>query len=540
MKLHFFRYKGASQRGLAIPLFLISLIGLLFLLGLVIDISNLYHAQIRLQRSVDGAALASAKLQHKPIDINSSQQRQELIDNIEWVAKEVVKESLAAQNYQPHQYDMPTYVSAHFPSSTMPAPGTTVRGPHTIVRAHLKPNLYLLNLLPDFISNPILTAEAEAEARSAIISVILDISGSMNSNMGGIKKIDALKQAAKQFVNLLRNSRDIVSLTTFSDRAQLRVAANDYWDTSSQINNHRNTLVNTIEAINAGGWTNSSESLFIGWQSIKDQVATYPFLPCFVVFFTDGAPNHSSVNWVKPQNNSSNSFVENPSISDANHSDFWYTYKSSLNVPINYWYRSYIDSQANYRFDPFCPLGSGSRCSGPNNLRFTDVFKNSHDLEFRVPGRHSNDNIDGRKYTLFRAPNTNDRHNTQLRQLHYLTAIAMSDYIRFKGCTVFSIGLGQLEDDFSKFYQTISDDMLRRKDYFLSRVANDSTCGDLPQIQNSPGGCLDLPISYGIETYQELEEKNVSKGNYYPTDDPNTLTAIFREILANIRLRINQ
>ena len=58
------------------------------------------------------------------------------------------------------------------------------------------------------------------QRRKVDVMLILDRSGSMTEQIGGISKIDAAKQGLKQFVNLVGNN-DALGLTVFSDSSDV-------------------------------------------------------------------------------------------------------------------------------------------------------------------------------------------------------------------------------------------------------------------------------------------------------------------------------
>lgn len=527
---------AASESGAFLPFFLVIFFVILGILGLAVDLTSFFRTQLRLQRSVDAAALAAARLQHQPLDpgVPLETARQRIHD----ATAQVLLANFQETGLSDQIVGTPV-INVSMADRDPPPPGEPMRGAHTSVSAQARPPLLILDMVPFIESVTTVAASAEAEARSAIISMVVDVSGSMGQSMPGenpITKIAALKQAAHGFVDSLRTGRDVVALSRFSSSASNLVPPNSYWDTAAALEAHRDSLDSAIDGLAANGRTNASEALFTAYNSVRDATRSFPFLPCYIVFFTDGAPNISTANWVP---STSGSFMnDNPTQNPARALDPlpWYAFvddQDPLNIITdNHWYRSFGGYHSNdTSLSPFC--AAGVPCSGPGDRLLANALGRGNPIAFRAPGRASTDGPDGRLYSTFTFTAANDEDN--MRRLHYLTALAMADYIRAQSCTIFSIGLGQRETVFDNFYHRIREDSLPRKDYFLSRLANDRSCGGASYITD----CLDEPNGF-VDSYDELDGQNALRGRYYPTDDPSELAGKFQDVLANIRLRLNR
>jgi len=122
------------------------------------------------------------------------------------------------------------------------------------------------------------------QRRKVDVMLILDRSGSMTEQIGGIAKIDAARQGMKQFVNLLGNN-DALGLTVFSD-------SSDVLTPVTQLGPKRQDVLNRIDGIIPGG----STRLF---DTIAEQVKALQAMPSknikAVVVLTDGIDNQSQI-----------------------------------------------------------------------------------------------------------------------------------------------------------------------------------------------------------------------------------------------------
>ncbi len=122
------------------------------------------------------------------------------------------------------------------------------------------------------------------QRRKVDVMLILDRSGSMTEQIGGIAKIDAARQGMKQFVNLLSDN-DALGLTVFSDSSDVLMPV-------TQLGPKRQDVLNRIDGIIPGG----STRLF---DTIAEQVQALQSMPSknikAVVVLTDGMDNLSQL-----------------------------------------------------------------------------------------------------------------------------------------------------------------------------------------------------------------------------------------------------
>jgi Ca-activated chloride channel family protein len=123
------------------------------------------------------------------------------------------------------------------------------------------------------------------ERRKVEVMLVLDRSGSMDDQIGGISKLEATKRGLKQFVNLLSDS-DSVGLTVFGDTA-------DVISPASQLGPKRQDLLTRIGDIISDGSTRLFDTINEQVQALQNQ-PTQDIKA--VVVLTDGRDNRSSLN----------------------------------------------------------------------------------------------------------------------------------------------------------------------------------------------------------------------------------------------------
>lgn len=118
------------------------------------------------------------------------------------------------------------------------------------------------------------------QRRKVDVMLVLDRSGSMNDDVGGVSKIEAAKQGLADFVNLLGDD-DGLGLTVFSDQANVLSPI-------SPLGAKRQSIFSTIKGISADGSTRL-------YNTVSEQVRALQEMPSkhirAVVVLTDGMDN---------------------------------------------------------------------------------------------------------------------------------------------------------------------------------------------------------------------------------------------------------
>ncbi len=255
----------SEERGAYVVLFAGIIVGFFTLLALAVDTAHRQRIKLVLQRSVDSASVAATNLLE-----------QQSIGAIRDVAKQVVIDNLTRSGVP---------VDPNEISVSLITPPTSSEPRQAMVRATVRPELYLLGPFVGY--HPDLTADATATNVKRTVALVLDRSGSMNGNApcdtGSCSKIDALKYAAKRFVELFGGD-DRLALISFSTAATV--------DYSMTRRPDINQVKNIIDNLDAEDSTNTGDALNLAIQELNSSVNNdlTPSDLAAVVLITDGAP----------------------------------------------------------------------------------------------------------------------------------------------------------------------------------------------------------------------------------------------------------
>jgi hypothetical protein len=131
--------------------------------------------------------------------------------------------------------------------------------------------------------------------KSANVFMLLDVSGSMNEQVGGRTKSSRLVEAAANFIDMFNPYHDkfaIIPYATSADTGQVPTMAhlNDLESRQSEGGFLKAKM--DISRLDIGGQTNQCDALIQVIRSIEeDEALQDPSTPKFVLLFSDGAPN---------------------------------------------------------------------------------------------------------------------------------------------------------------------------------------------------------------------------------------------------------
>lgn len=272
----------ASQKGVALPIVAAIFFALLTILGVSVDAGNLYRAQLRLQRSVDAAAIGGTYL-FGEVDISKIQ-------------PSTLK--IAQSNIQSGGL----FVTA--PTYRVDV-GVNANGSNEIqVRGTAQVPLLILRLVPGFLSPKTVSAYARSVASRAIISLVVDLSGSMNCQAEGAcqvhlkdsrpttTKLFKMKEAAIAFINMLNEG-------TNGDQVALIGFNNSFIRYQAMAPLNKSQLIGAIQAIPAPdnhAMTNIQSGIQEGdaqFTNFVNNVNNDEGVRKFLVLISDGAPTES-------------------------------------------------------------------------------------------------------------------------------------------------------------------------------------------------------------------------------------------------------
>lgn len=258
----FFR-RSLTQKGISVMVTGIMLVITVPFAGLAIDVGVLYLVKAKLQGATDAAALAAARNLNLGMTLAAQQA------NADTGARSVFNFNFPS-GYMGSTSPTVTTAFSQLNASTLKVDVTgTVNTP-----------LYFMRILGG--ASQTVSAVGTATRRSVNLYLVLDKSGSMNSNSG----CSNMRTAATTFVNYFANGRDKLGLITFNGGYKVDFTANA---------NFNPGINNAISAITCGGTTGTANAVWQAYQGLL--TLAEPLALNIIVLMTDGQPNGLTANW---------------------------------------------------------------------------------------------------------------------------------------------------------------------------------------------------------------------------------------------------
>ncbi len=237
------------------------------IVGLAIDAGFLYAVKARLSAAVDAAALAAAR----SLALGQTIAEQEGSAQARAAAFFAANYPVGMMNSQSPSINT-TIAETGFRTRTVTVTGT-VDSP-----------LFFMRMIANAPTTTV-AAAGKASRRDVNVILVLDRSGSMNSNGG----CTALRNAATSFVDLFANQRDRIGMVTYGVSYAISYAPSMNFKSGSP------TLPGVISTITCSGGTGAAQALYKGYEQIIN--INEPGALNVLVFFTDGIPNTVTANF---------------------------------------------------------------------------------------------------------------------------------------------------------------------------------------------------------------------------------------------------
>jgi len=271
-------HRGDRRRGSALVLFMTLLPALLIpLVGLAIDGTRLYIVQAKLSGAVDGAALGAGRL------LGTNANTQEIAG--EFLSANFPTGFWNTQNFQSNIQYTQTFIMNKITVSA------TVDVPLMFMRLFGQPTSTV-------------TANAVATRKETRVELVIDRSGTMSNELSSVQS------TSTQFVQSFISGYDELGLVVFSNSGVVAYPTTRPYvnsstgaggpDTSFETEPTGYTccdMVDMINKIGTGGWTNMSEGLSLAYQELQkaNNRDNDPTRLNAIVLFTDGFPTGLSL-----------------------------------------------------------------------------------------------------------------------------------------------------------------------------------------------------------------------------------------------------
>ena len=262
------------EKGVSLILGTVAMVMIVPMLGLFVDVGILYAAKARLQSSVDGAALAAARA------LNLGQSVTQETTYAQQNAVNWFYANFPSGNWSTSNTQMST-------SSVVVTPSANVRSVQ--VTASSSVPTYFMKWFN--VASTTITAVGTASRRDVVIMMVMDRSGSMNSNNGCANMISA----AKIFTGQFAAGRDRIGMVEFGDTAWIDSTPTTDFQTTLGYTNNLGSASGLIDSINCNDNTNTPQALSLGYNTLYQ--TNLPGAFNILMFFTDGIPNSLTLNF---------------------------------------------------------------------------------------------------------------------------------------------------------------------------------------------------------------------------------------------------
>jgi len=268
--------KVYQRTGAMLPMIALTMIILIIGLVFSIDIAYMHMVRAELRTATDAAARAGAETLARTQDEDQAVQAAIQVAALNVVAGEDLV--LSPEQVVLGSFSEGTDGRIGFNPGERPFTSVRVVGDRGEGSLQGAVNLFFGPLLGQTDFQPIQFATASSSVLD--IALVLDRSGSMQTQEGGITRIDALKSAVAGFLAEIESSspNSNISLTTYStDSTRDFPLTNDYSE-----------IQQAAADLPAEGWTNIFKALRQGSDSLVEDSLTRPHASKVIILMTDG------------------------------------------------------------------------------------------------------------------------------------------------------------------------------------------------------------------------------------------------------------
>ena len=281
--------RNPKEKGVTLILGTLSMIFIIPMMGLAIDVGFLYAVKSKLQASVDGASLASARA----LSIGSS----------------LSSQTTSAQN------NAVTWFNANFPPgyfgtyntimgtgnvNVFAGTGAQAQVRNVTVSAQTTVDTFFMRWVG--FGSTTIAATGNASRRTVVAMLVLDRSGSMCAGgtqpcagTGNSLPCSAMVSAAKAFVGQFAEGSDYIGLVSFSDNVYIHSKPVQNFQSLLGYSNASGSGTGALDTIGCYGGTATAEGMSIAYQLLYQ--TNLPGALNVLTLETDGLPNTVTMNF---------------------------------------------------------------------------------------------------------------------------------------------------------------------------------------------------------------------------------------------------
>ena len=266
-----------AQKGISLVVGTASMVLLIPSAGLAIDAALLYYTKARIQGAVDGAALAAAR----SLSLGATTQAQAATakqDAVNWFYANFPSTLWETSNTQMDQ--------------TMVTVADDPNNPH-LQNVTVTANTTVPTIFMRWFNMPstVVAALGTASRRDVVAMMVIDRSGSMNSNNG----CSNMRSAAKLFTGQFAAGRDQIGMVEFGDTSWVDSSPTTNFQTVLGYDSGGSSANGLIDTISCGDNTGTAQALSLAYNELYKMALPGAFN--FLMFFTDGIPNSVTLNF---------------------------------------------------------------------------------------------------------------------------------------------------------------------------------------------------------------------------------------------------
>jgi Flp pilus assembly protein TadG len=286
--------RNPKEKGVTLLLGTLSMLFIIPMMGLAIDVGFLYAVKSKLQASVDGAALASARALSLGADL-TSQTTSAKNNAVTWFSANFPTGYFGTYNTVMGTSNVNVYAGT----------GASAQVRNVTVSAQTTVDTFFMRWLG--FGSTTIAANGNASRRTVVAMLVLDRSGSMcNGGSTPCTKTQttlpcaAMINAAKMFTGQFAAGSDYIGLISFSDNVYIHSVPTTNFQSVLGYSNASGSGTGAIDNISCSGGTSTAQAVSMAYQSVYQ--ANLPGALNIVMLETDGMPNTLAMNFYDSTN----------------------------------------------------------------------------------------------------------------------------------------------------------------------------------------------------------------------------------------------